>query len=254
MGQLHPELYVYWGDRAENASSCAVRLARLFNQLSQIHPAFAEWFHQGFNSEEWNIPLCSNPPKIEGLAALFNEGRFYTDVGNVLMPQLGFSISGWNGRSGGYGCSFHNDAGAWSDSRNFPNNFRLQTRTRTVANADFVNAAVLGATLRAIVTAWDADWGRVYDWYYENPIMSPPRKEDIPPFWSGWIVYLAAHFAEHVSVPPGVIAEEVPGHGLMLFATKDAFDRDNPVHMAAAYSIQEALEPIQDMGRKFRPM
>ena len=123
-----------------------------------------------------------------------------------------------------------------------------------MTNAGLINAAVLGAALRTIVTAWDVDWGRVYDRFYTNPIMEPERREDIPPFWSGWIVYLSARLAERISVPRGVVAEEIPGHGLLLFATKDVFDRDNPAHMAAAYSIQLALEPIQDMARKSQPI
>ena len=119
-----------------------------------------------------------------------------------------------------------------------------------MANGDLINAAVLGATLRAIATAWDADWGRVYEWYYSNPVISPPKGVRPPPFWSGWIVYLAARFAERISVPRGVIANEVPGHGLLLYATQDAFDLDNRAHVAAADAIQLALEPIQDMVRK----
>ena len=119
-----------------------------------------------------------------------------------------------------------------------------------IAVVETGHAAVLAVVLRTVVTTWEADWGRVADLYYINPIMMPERKEDTPPFWSGWIVYLAAHFAKHISVPRGVIAEEVPGRGLMLFATKDLFDPNNSAHMAAAYSIQKALEPIQDMARK----
>jgi hypothetical protein len=221
--------------------------------LNQIHPAFARWFHKGDNPKEWNVPLCSSPPKIAELAAVFDDGRLYTDVSQALMPQAGFSVWGWNGRHDDYACSFRNCAGGWSSFRPFPNNFRLQHSAWKLANADLLNAAVLGAILRAIVTAWDADWGRVYDYFYENPIETPERGEDIPPLWSGWIVYLAARFAERISIPRGVIAEEVPGHGLMLFATKDLFDMDNPAHMEAAYSIQQALEPIQDMARKARP-
>ena len=253
MGQMIPEIFAYWGDRPESTSACAKRLARLFEELRQIHPAFARWFHKGDTSKEWNTPLCSVPPMIKELTSVFEGGRFYTDVGHDLMPDLGYSVDAWNGRQDDYACSFRTKAGGWSQVRNFPNNFSLDFRTRTIANADLANAAVLGAMLRAIVTAWDADWGRVYDWHYKNPIMRPERQEDTPPFWSGWIVYLAARFADRISVPRGVVAEEIPGHGIMLFATKDVFDRDNPAHMAAAYSIQLALEPIQDMARKSPP-
>jgi hypothetical protein len=248
MSQLRPEIYIYWGDRPESTAACAARLARLFKDWRSVHPAFAQWFHKGYNPTEWNRPLCSTPPKIEELAALYDEGRHYTDVGHELMAELGYSVYAWNGRYDDYACSFRNEAGGWGQVRYFPNNLSLKPRARTMANADFVNAAVLGATLRAIVTAWDADWGRVYDWYYTNPIMRPERREDIPPFWSGWIVYLSARFAERISVPRGIIADEIPGHGLMLFATKDVFDLDNPAHMAAAFSIQEALAPIQHLA------
>ena len=234
MSELHPEIYAYWGSRPESTSACAARLARMIEELRSVHPAFERWLHKGLTAKQWNKPLCSTPPKTEELTQVFEKGRFYTDVGHELMADLGYSVSAWNGRRDGYGCSFHCRPGGWGLPRYFPNSFSLDLHTRTMANADFINAAVFGATLRAIVTAWDADWGRVYEWNYTNPIMRPARKEDIPPFWSGWIVYLAARFAERISVPRGVIANEVPGHGLLLFATQDAFDLDNPAHVAAA--------------------
>jgi hypothetical protein len=69
----------------------------------------------------------------------------------------------------------------------------------------------------------------------------------LPPFWSGWIVYLASRFADHVVLPPQVSVETVPGHGVMIYATRETFDLDNPAHVAAADAIQAALAPIQGM-------
>lgn len=64
------------------------------------------------------------------------------------------------------------------------------------------DAATAVAALGAIVTAWDADWGRVYDWDYKNPVANPPQGQHPPPFWSGRIVYLASRFADRIVPPP----------------------------------------------------
>ena len=76
---------------------------------------------------------------------------------------------------------------------------------------------------------------------------NPPQGQHPPPFWSGWIVYLASRFADRIVPPPQASVEKVPGHGLMIYATRETFDLDNPAHVAAADAIQAALAPIQGM-------
>ena len=99
MSILRPEIWVYWGPRREDARACAARLARMFEDLRAIHPDFARWYHKGYRPSEWNRPLCSIPPRLDELTAIFEKGKHYKDVPREPMPELGFSFSTWNGRN-----------------------------------------------------------------------------------------------------------------------------------------------------------
>lgn len=240
------DLWVYWGRRGDDARTCAHRLATMLTGLQTIHLTFERWFHKGYSLAQSFRPFCTIPPDLDALAAIFEKGRFMTDVRpRRPIPELGYSVGAWNGRNEEDGVSFHLMVGSTSDHKVFANTINISLEAGSLSVDNFDNV------LRAVVLAWDADWATLSDWNYENPIKDPPEGAPRPPFNSGWMTYLSARFADKVTPPPGVIVEAVQGGGVILLATKEMFDIANPAHTAVADAIQTALTPIQGLvGRR----
>jgi hypothetical protein len=48
-------------------------------------------------------------------------------------------------------------------------------------------------------------------------------------------------------LPAPVLVEHLPNGGLLMSATAETFDIENPSHMAAARSIAAAIAPLNDL-------
>ena len=57
------------------------------------------------------------------------------------------------------------------------------------------------------------------------------------------MTYLAAPFAAKIAPPHSAICEQVDG-GLLMTATEETFQVDNPAHVAVARDIDAAMAPI----------
>jgi hypothetical protein len=58
------------------------------------------------------------------------------------------------------------------------------------------------------------------------------------------MIYLSAPLASRIKPPSDVCVEQMPDGGLLMAATEETFNGDNPKHMAAARSIVASLEPF----------
>ena len=64
-------------------------------------------------------------------------------------------------------------------------------------------------------------------------------------FHEAWIQYLCPWLASLVTPPPApVMVERLPIGGLLMSATPETFDVENPAHMAAAQAIAAAIAPL----------
>ena len=67
-------------------------------------------------------------------------------------------------------------------------------------------------------------------------------------FHQTWIQYLCPWLASLVTpLPAPVLVEHLPNGGLLMSATAETFDIENPSHMAAARSIAAAIAPLNDL-------
>jgi hypothetical protein len=214
--------------------------------LSAIHPVFAQWYRQGWTRKKANRPLCKMPPELEELTELFEQGRSYTDYGHKLMADLGYSVSAWNGAEGSHGMHFRVHAGDYTVLNPFPNYVDLVIPSPKVANADLVNAATLRAVLLTLVEAWEPSWANILDWIYRGKAFGD---RPLSPLLGGWMTYLSAPYARKIVPPSSAIAEAVAGGGILMCATNEVFDADNPQHVAAANAIQSCLAPLQSNPR-----
>ena len=65
-----------------------------------------------------------------------------------------------------------------------------------------------------------------------------------PEFRRGWMTYLAAPYAARIAWPRRAICERLADGGLLMLATEDTFDADDPAHLAAALDIEAAQAPL----------
>lgn len=236
-------LWAVWEDRPETTKACAVRLAGMIEGLAALHPAFARWNKKGDTREEADAPFCAMPPRIDELTEIFEEGRQYTDHPRMLMPDLGYWASAWNGLENAYGVSLTLNVGADRKSRTLSNHVELNFGYAQPGNEDLVSAKAMRQVLLAVAGAWDAEWAVIDSMSYKGRLENSAGHYLRP--WGGWITYLSPLYAQHFTPPPAVIVEPASFGGLLMLATEEPFAADNPAHVAAADAIQAALEVMR---------
>jgi hypothetical protein len=237
-------IHAYWRPRAESAHECAVRLAWMLEGLVKAHPAFSQWNKQAYSRAAANKPAWGMPPDISEVTQVFENGRVHKDVPHVPWPGMGFHISAWNGHEPPYGASLRINAGASADLRSLPNTADLSLKRVGPDNADLINAATLKPALLSVATAWEPDYAVVVPWTYWPHVFGDGG---YPKLRSGWMTYLAPKYARRIVPPPAAIVEPVSDGGMLLLATEERFDMDNPAHLRVAGAVQEALTPLQEM-------
>ncbi len=234
----------HWRARAESAAECAVRCARMLEGLAAAHPAFAHWNRKAWSRAAAFKPAWAMPPDIGELTRVFEKGRQYKDVPREPWPEMGYSVSAWNGQEDPYAVSLGIRPGGYSVYRPFPNHLDLALRRAGLGNADLISVAALKPALLSVASAWDPDYAVVVCGDYWQHSFGD---RGYPPLRSGWMTYLAPQYAAHITPPAAAIVEPAPGGGMLLLATEERFDMDNPAHLAAADAIQAALEPLQEL-------
>src|ERR1700732_273672 len=108
-------LKAYWRPRQESTRDCAVRLASMLEGLTRAHPAFAQWNKKANTRVAANRLAWAMPPEIAELTQVFESGRQYKDVPREPWPEMGYSVSAWNGRERPYGASLSVRPGKYAD-------------------------------------------------------------------------------------------------------------------------------------------
>ena len=242
-----------WGARLEDAQACAERLAMMLSALARLHPAFARWNEQGYSRAAANRPFCAMPPRVDEFTRIFEKS--YLSPGG---PSDGFALSAWNGQDPPHGVSISVFVGSDSKYMIFPNHPRINLPQYEPANADLINIGVLKPALLAFAAAWNPDCADISPWaYFERWLRAEPWNDEqrkanrpdryIPLIRAGWMTYLCPDYARRINPPRGIEVEPVPGGGALLIATREVFTPGNPLHDAAADTIQDALLPLQNL-------
>jgi hypothetical protein len=144
----------YWRPRPESTRDCAVRLARMLEGLVKAHSAFSHWNKQAYSRAAANKPAWHMPPHIDELTTVFEKGRQYKDRPRVLWPEMGYSVSAWNGIERPHGATLRIRSGGFTSSRFFPNTVDLKVNRAGPDNTDLISSAVLKPALLSVATAW----------------------------------------------------------------------------------------------------
>lgn len=250
MTRWHYTLYLTWGPRLEDSAACAARLASMLRAWAAAHFAFGRWQRCADTREEANALLCAMPPEIEELTRLCEAGRRDHEDGALKDEREGTRIQCWNGRLREYGAGLEFIVGA--SLVNFPNFVWLGFGPACDCNRDLVSWAGLRPVVEGAIAAWEPDWGWVFD--LEHPLrLERAQGGYLPKIRAGWITYLSAPLASRVRFPEAVAAERRHDGSLLIRTCDEAFDVEDPAHLAAADLIQASLAPLQQLERHRRP-
>lgn len=109
-----------------------------------------------------------------------------------------------------------------------------------VATLDILSYDILKNIIFALIPIWRAAFVRVYP----RDIDSDRRTRRAGIFGISWMVWLCPELAKDIGPISGIINEPTPDGGILLAATKDAFDLSDASHEAAAERLWAALAPV----------
>lgn len=155
MSRLDESLYLgaYWGDRAEDADSCAERLARCLSAMASVSADLSGWRPKGRSRSE---ALASPAVAAVDLIGLLEAGVNRRDSDGSVMPELGMRWSAWNGNTA-FAASVSVTCGACATEAGVLNSFVLKLPEATRPGAEGVYSAA-DELLAGVVEAWEPEW------------------------------------------------------------------------------------------------
>ncbi len=218
-----------WGPRAETTQDLAAKFFRMIDAFKRIDPAFSQWLYgRRSNLETFRGDFAEAIEKTIGrddFGAVEPNSGYWFGVRSPdgPAPDRRFSVNCHVGKS--FGGDFANDV-----------IFRESTMVQPAP--EMHSYRIFLPALLAIVEAWDpvtieANCG----WLVQ-------RKTYDLPFRPAWMRYLCPTLARRATPPATARVEHLPNGGLLISATDETFDVDNPKHVAAAENIAAALAPL----------
>jgi hypothetical protein len=224
----------HWRNRRETAAEGGVRLAKALAAHAEIRPAsFSRWFKQSSRKPSFQ-PFCAMPPDPTELASILERGIQYKDVSGEPWPEMGFSANAWNGGAVDSGsASFRATIGACDTVQAGFNQFDLEVKD-VRAKGSLVSTEIVRAVVDALIDAMEPDCLDVapIKWLFG-------AKESTCPA-GGWMSYVRNPLGHAIAVPAEVRVKS-EGGGLLMVATTDTFSDADPIHIARANALNEAL-------------
>lgn len=227
---------VYWGARQEPAEACGKRAQIFFEKMTRCSPSFARWFGPPISRKKAPEPLDLSAPALE---RMFSQDRVRNDGGGII-EDLGFRLSADNGMwPGTRQREFSRigiKCGGYADSMG-PNSCVLNLPSAGEAREQVIRASMLASVLRAMVVAWEPEWGVVTSHAHLELL---PRPAIVGTF-IGWLMYLPRQLGPVPPLPPPVRVEPMEDKGSLVILTPERFTASNPEHVALAARVHEVL-------------
>jgi hypothetical protein len=144
-------LGVYWKRRRETRQQAARRVARWLETLGLSSDKLGSWYPTTWTKRR--TPKRALATDAEAIAKQFRVNR--TDFGDQPIPELGYSLSLWNGRN--TGLSIH----IACDVPRVPNAVALSVDPVKPGHSSLLSDAAWRKLLRRAITIFDADEGVV---------------------------------------------------------------------------------------------
>jgi len=221
-----------WQGRAETPEKLAARFLRMIDSLKVIDPVFSLW-------------TCGRKRSVEFEKV---RDRYADEI------AAGLSRSDWGEPTPVYGYWFAVRTRDTPDDRtfvvrcnaggtvkeSFPNAVTFETSSLANLEPDctVVSHRIFRSAMLAIVDAWDP----VRVGAYSRKLIQ--LNESASRFPAAWIQYLCPWLAQKITPPSTVLVEHLPNGGLLMSATTETFDIDNPAHLKAAQDMAAAMAPL----------
>jgi hypothetical protein len=229
----------YWGKRPESIDACADRLIQFFGELSNCDMRLKTWFELG----DSRIDALRRPVNFsnrEFIRGLLESSQHRTDVGNKVVPDLGFLVGLWNGGNDSAEAGATISCGGYT--RGLLNSVVLDLPDEF---ASLAGLAGLQDILAATAKAWSPDWaGVVCDAARESRPFDP-----FVPFVD-WMLYLSHDWLPVVPpLPPSTLTRPF-GEGTLIVVQEEATDPTNPEYARSVRAVEDALKAAWHVPRK----
>jgi hypothetical protein len=241
-----------WKGRVETPAAVGAKFIKTLDTLGRVDPVFANWEL----ADAFDLPGYPIDEARSNIAALIEDWVSRDDF-NEPDPYYGYHPKALAGKSrDARSVIVSVDAGGEQDggtelSFGFFDNVPADL---TVVTYPFCKAALL-----AINAVWQAPWACAQA-FGSTPVKTPveigaltgTRIDSVAPlpadptfpysiFHVPWIAYLAKEYAAGLRLSPEIPTERTRDGGLLMTATEERLDPDNPEHARRARMIAEAL-------------
>lgn len=222
-----------WAARQESPAELADRFVKLIDRLSAIDPVFALW-----------TSGARGPKKFETIrdryADVVKACMSRDDFGPVPIEGYRFfAITRGQPESRSFSVMVH--AGAYMLTTQNQNDVMFETSDMAVPDPSSLSYSLFRSVLAAIIEIWSPDDCVVMPRQL-MPLINLDRH-----FRESWMQYLSKPFADLITLPEDVRVERLSGGGVLMVATTDTFNVDNPAHLAGARAIGAATLPLEKL-------
>ncbi|MGZ3456973.1 MAG: immunity 52 family protein [Archangium sp.] len=217
---------VYWAGRKDPAGECARRAETFFRLLSRCDSIYTRWFEKA-DSRKKALQLQFEPT-TETFVRFFKR-RTYQE------GRDGFMFGTWTGHEEGHGGMVTFCCGSAAEF--VPNNCLLYLPDEEPEVGRVLTTPVLAEVLRAMVLAWEPDWGVVTSDDFRD-VLKPSGDQRA---FVGWMTYIARSRGEVPPLPEPVRVEPVEDNGSLILLTRVRLTASNPEHVALGLQVQELL-------------
>jgi hypothetical protein len=216
----------YWLARKEAAEACAKRAARFFKSIALCDPAFTRWFEQaGSRPEALKKEFTPDEQTFLKMFALEENQQLLG----------GFSIGAWNGESSRNASGLNIACG--SPSLRVPDACVLTLPEEGTTAERVISVPVLTQALRAMVLAWEPEWGVATSELHRDETLTTPK----PGTFAGWVTYISRLRGPLPPLPAPVTVEPVEDKGSLVILSHERFTATNPTHVKLAELVHERL-------------
>jgi hypothetical protein len=237
----------------ETPASLGAKFVGTLDALTNIDPSiFINWEVMDFPAKD-SAPLAAVRSQI---GALIEKNVDRDQLGEAA-PNYGYHAVAFTGNVGKsrhinlrINAGGKNSSGIWLETGSW----------RVAADPAIVTYRIFKSVLLAIEAFWPSAWANAFvrrAGHVAVPIdvavggVQPVRIDSLrqvptdPSFPKGfhipWLAYLSAKLAGDLKLAPEILTERTPDGGLLMTATEDRIDPDNPEHLRRARIIAETM-------------
>jgi hypothetical protein len=241
-----------WEGRVESPAAIGRKFVKTLDALSGVDPILASWKI----ARAFDLSLYPLDEARSHIASLIEDWVSRNDFKEP-SPDYGYHAKALAGEFGdARSVNFNLDAGGQYNSSTA---LRFGFFFDVPPDLSIVTYPLCKAALLAINAVWQAPWACAQA-FGSAPVMTPvdiggvqgTRIDSVAPlsgdptfpnsiFHIPWIAYLSAEFTTGVKLPPEVLTERTRDGGLLMTATKERLDPNDPEHARRARILAETM-------------